>query len=83
VAADGALVTGVVTLAGQTFTAVLQVFPSAASRPAPTNAPSTTPCPTQDTGALLQLWPNAVKRGSHVTIAGDGFPANDIIEITL
>lgn len=76
------LVTGVVALASQTFIGALQVFPSAAARPTPAGAPSTSLCPAQYTGALIQLWPNAVKRSSHVTIAGDGFPANDVVEIT-
>jgi hypothetical protein len=78
-----ALVTAVVALASQTFIGVLQVFPSAAARSPAKNAPSTALCPTQYSGALLQLWPKAVKRGSHVTIAGDGFPADDVVEITL
>ena len=66
-----------------TFIGVLQVFPSGVTRPASTNAAPTAPCPTHYTGALLQLWPNAAKRGSHVTIAGDGFQANDVVEITV
>jgi hypothetical protein len=76
-----ALVTGVVALATQTFTGVLQVFPSETTS-ASNNGQHAALCPIQDSGALLQLWPNDAKRGSHMTIAGDGFPANSVVEIS-
>lgn len=78
-----ALATGLAALASQTFIGVLQVFPSDAVQSVPKNVSPTLLCPTRYSGALLQLWPNAVKRGSRVTIAGDGFPANDVVHITL
>lgn len=74
------LVLAVMGLASQTFIGVLQIFPSSAS-------PSATPlssglCPSQEVGALLQLWPAALKTASRVTIAGDGFQPNAVIEIS-
>lgn len=76
------LVTGGVALASATFFSALQVLPSAPAPPTPANAQSTPLCPSKNSGALIQLWPRAAKSGSHVTIAGDGFPANDVVAIT-
>lgn len=68
------LVIAGVALASGTFIGALQVFPSPSALPTPANVQSTAPCPNEYTGALIQPWPKNVKRGSHVTIAGDEFP---------